>query len=102
HRCFHEYGDAGRLGESPSHSYCRGQYEFIPRVPRNTISRCTGSHWSLPLAFLAWLLLVERSFSQYVRKSPLPMHTHIMVSDLVPLVLFLVRDFGVMARWLSG
>ncbi|KAG5450382.1 hypothetical protein CSKR_109414 [Clonorchis sinensis] len=45
-----------------------GQYDFTPRPPRSTITRSTGSRcsWSdcSPLAFLAWLHLVERRSSQ--------------------------------------
>ncbi|KER27607.1 LOW QUALITY PROTEIN: hypothetical protein T265_13769 [Opisthorchis viverrini] len=45
-----------------------GRYDFTPRPPRTTITRSTGSRcsWSgcSPLAFLAWLHLVERSSSQ--------------------------------------
>ncbi|KER26554.1 hypothetical protein T265_06198 [Opisthorchis viverrini] len=45
-----------------------GQYDFTPRPPRTTITRSAGSRCSRsgcsPLAFLAWLCLVERSSSQ--------------------------------------
>ncbi|KER24624.1 hypothetical protein T265_07765 [Opisthorchis viverrini] len=46
----------------------RGQYDFTPRPPRTTITRSAGSRCSSsgcsPLAFLAWLDLLERSSSQ--------------------------------------
>ncbi|KER31012.1 hypothetical protein T265_02687 [Opisthorchis viverrini] len=43
--------------------YRGGQYDFTPRPPRATIARSAESRCS-PLAFLAWLYLVERSSSQ--------------------------------------
>ncbi|KER27906.1 hypothetical protein T265_05113 [Opisthorchis viverrini] len=43
--------------------YKGGQYDFTPRPPRRTITRCSWSGCS-SLAFLAWLHLVERSSSQ--------------------------------------
>ncbi|KER33407.1 hypothetical protein T265_00718 [Opisthorchis viverrini] len=46
-----------------SFRYLPGQYDFTPRPPRTTITRSAGPRCS-PLAFLAWLDLVERSSSQ--------------------------------------